>query len=200
MQDLRGLRRGRPNHCMTSATAMRGGNLLDGSSRLSANGRRLNHFLTVSSFADHAVVPESAATVVDPGMPLDRAALIGCAVLTGFGAVRNSATGGAGQAWPCSGVEGRAQRDPGRAGRRRRDRSSRWTSTAQARAREGLGATRHVDAGPKTTGRRRSRGHRRNGADHAFEAAGRAKRSSRRGIARRRRMVTVIGTLEADRS
>jgi Zn-dependent alcohol dehydrogenase len=83
--------RGRPNHCATTAAAMRTGNLLDGSSRLSLDGIRLNHFLTVSSFAGYAVVPESAATVVDPAMPLDCAALLGCAVLTGYGAVRNSA-------------------------------------------------------------------------------------------------------------
>jgi S-(hydroxymethyl)glutathione dehydrogenase/alcohol dehydrogenase len=84
-------RRGRPNHCTTTATAQQSGNLLDGSSRLSLDGQRLNHFLTVSSFAEYAVVPESAATIIDPAMPLDCAALIGCAVLTGYGAVRNSA-------------------------------------------------------------------------------------------------------------
>jgi Zn-dependent alcohol dehydrogenase len=82
---------GRPNHCVTAAAAMRAGTLLDGSSRLSANGEQLHHFLGVSSFAEYAVVPESAVTVIDPVMPLDRAALIGCGVLTGFGAVRNTA-------------------------------------------------------------------------------------------------------------
>lgn len=82
---------GRPNHCETAGAAMRAGALLDGSSRLSADGERLHHFLAVSSFADYAVVPESAITVIDPAMPLDRAALIGCGVLTGFGAVRNAA-------------------------------------------------------------------------------------------------------------
>lgn len=82
---------GRPNHCETAAAAMREGALLDGSSRLTAGGERLHHFLTVSSFAEYAVVPESAVTVIDPAMPLDRAALIGCGVLTGFGAVHNTA-------------------------------------------------------------------------------------------------------------
>jgi S-(hydroxymethyl)glutathione dehydrogenase/alcohol dehydrogenase len=70
---------------------MDGGNLLDGSSRLSRNGQRLNHFLTVSSFAEYVVVPESGAVAVAENMPLDRAALISCAVLTGFGAVVNTA-------------------------------------------------------------------------------------------------------------
>jgi Zn-dependent alcohol dehydrogenase len=82
---------GRPNHCETAAAAMRAGALLDGSSRLSVGGERLHHFLGVSSFAECAVVPESAVTVIDRAMPLDRAALLGCGVLTGFGAVRNTA-------------------------------------------------------------------------------------------------------------
>lgn len=84
-------RRGRPNYCDTAGTAMDGGNLLDGSSRLSRGGQRLNHFLTVSSFAEYAVVPESGTVAVQPQMPLDRAALVSCAVLTGFGAVMNTA-------------------------------------------------------------------------------------------------------------
>ena len=70
---------------------MNDGNLLDGSSRLSRGGERLNHFLTVSAFAEYAVVPESGAVAVPPTMPLDRAALLSCAVLTGFGAVVNTA-------------------------------------------------------------------------------------------------------------
>jgi S-(hydroxymethyl)glutathione dehydrogenase / alcohol dehydrogenase len=84
-------RRGRPNHCTVAGAAMSGGNLLDGSSRLSRRGERLNHFLTVSSFAEYAVVPESGAVAIDEDMPLDRAALISCAVLTGVGAVTNTA-------------------------------------------------------------------------------------------------------------
>jgi Zn-dependent alcohol dehydrogenase len=83
--------RGHRNHCETAAAAMRDGVLLDGSSRLRVGGHRLHHFLAVSSFAECAVVPESAVTVIDRAMPLDRAALMGCGVLTGFGAVRNTA-------------------------------------------------------------------------------------------------------------
>ena len=83
--------RGRPNYCVTAGTAMDGGNLFDGTSRLSLNGQRLNHFLAVSSFAQYAVVPESGAVAVANNMPLDRAALVSCAVLTGVGAVLNTA-------------------------------------------------------------------------------------------------------------
>lgn len=84
-------KRGMPNYCVTAGTAMAAGNLMDGSSRLSRRGERISHFLTVSSFAQYAVVPESGAVVVPAELPLDRAALISCAVLTGFGAVHNTA-------------------------------------------------------------------------------------------------------------
>jgi S-(hydroxymethyl)glutathione dehydrogenase/alcohol dehydrogenase len=70
---------------------MAAGVLLDGTRRLSADGRELHHFLTVSSFAEYAVVPESGAVTIPDSMPLDQAALLGCAVLTGFGAVHNTA-------------------------------------------------------------------------------------------------------------
>ena len=83
--------RGRPNYCTTAAAAMDAGTLLDGTRRLSLNGQRLNHFLGVSSFAEYAVVPESGAVAVAKDMPLDRASLVSCAVLTGVGAVLNTA-------------------------------------------------------------------------------------------------------------
>lgn len=100
-------RRGRPNYCLVTASAMSGGTLLDGTSRLTHRGERLNHFLTVSSFAEYAVVPESGAVAVHPDMPLDRAALLSCAVLTGFGAVVNTAAVPAGSrvaVFGCGGV------------------------------------------------------------------------------------------------
>ncbi len=84
-------KKGMPNYCATAGAAMADGNLMDGSSRLSRRGERINHFLTVSSFAQYAVVPESGAVAIPPELPLDRAALISCAVLTGYGAVRNTA-------------------------------------------------------------------------------------------------------------
>ena len=63
------------------------GNLLDGASRLSWNGARLNHFSVVSSHAEYFVVPESGAIAVPVEMPFDRACLLGCGVMTGVGAV-----------------------------------------------------------------------------------------------------------------
>lgn len=82
--------KGRPNYCLAAGDAMSGGTLFDGTSRLSRDGARLNHFLTVASFAEYAVVPESGLVRIREDMPFDRAALISCAVLTGFGATHNT--------------------------------------------------------------------------------------------------------------
>ena len=53
--------------------------------------QRLNKFLNLSSFAEQMLVHENALAKIRKDMPLDRAALIGCGVLTGFGAVANTA-------------------------------------------------------------------------------------------------------------
>lgn len=63
------------------------GHLLDGGSRLSWRGAKLHHFSVVSSHAEYSVVPESGAIQIPQEMPLDRACLIGCGVMTGVGAV-----------------------------------------------------------------------------------------------------------------
>lgn len=74
------------------------GGLWDGTSRLSAGGEAagqagetLHHFSCVSSFAEYAVVPEAGCIRIDDAIPFDVAALVGCAVTTGFGAVVNDA-------------------------------------------------------------------------------------------------------------
>ena len=84
--------RGHEVRCEVAATTVAvGGNLNDGTSRLSFNGRRLNHYLGVSSFAEAAVVPASGAIKIRQDAPLDVVALVGCAVATGVGAVINTA-------------------------------------------------------------------------------------------------------------
>ena len=98
---------GRPNYCATAGRAMSVGGLFDETSRLSLNGEKINHFLTVASFAEYVVVPASGAVVIPKEMPLDRAALISCAVLTGYGAVMNTAKVRAGSrvaVFGCGGV------------------------------------------------------------------------------------------------
>jgi S-(hydroxymethyl)glutathione dehydrogenase/alcohol dehydrogenase len=79
---------GNPNFCLT---AMSVGGMFDGTSRLSFNGQKINQFLTTASFAEYSVVPVSGLIKIPNEMPLDRAALISCAVLTGIGAVLNTA-------------------------------------------------------------------------------------------------------------
>jgi S-(hydroxymethyl)glutathione dehydrogenase / alcohol dehydrogenase len=83
---------GRTNLCETALTSNRHGTLPEGSSRLSLpDGRPVRHFLNVSCFAERCVVHAASAVPLPPGIPLWQAALIGCAVVTGLGAVRNAA-------------------------------------------------------------------------------------------------------------
>jgi len=83
---------GRPNLCETAIAHAWAGTLLDGTTRLRlADGRPVRHFNFVSCFADRCVVPAASAVPIPPELPLWQAALLGCAVVTGFGAVRNAA-------------------------------------------------------------------------------------------------------------
>ena len=59
--------------------------------RLSMNGEKLNALAGLGGFAQEALVHEQFVTKMPREMPLDRAALLGCAVITGMGAVRNAA-------------------------------------------------------------------------------------------------------------
>ena len=85
------LRRGRPALCEPGAVANGAGTLLSGARRLHCDrGVTVNHHLGVSGFATHCVVSRRSVVKVDPELPLDEAALFGCAVLTGVGAVVNT--------------------------------------------------------------------------------------------------------------
>jgi alcohol dehydrogenase len=82
---------GRPALCEPGAVANGAGTLLSGARRLHCDGVDVNHHLGVSGFADHAVVSRRSVVKIDRDLPLDEAALFGCAVLTGVGAVVNTA-------------------------------------------------------------------------------------------------------------
>jgi len=82
---------GRPALCEPGGAASVAGTLIGGGRRLSAGGAGINHHLGVSAFADHAVVSRNSLVKVDRDLPLEHAALFGCAVLTGVGAVVNTA-------------------------------------------------------------------------------------------------------------
>ena len=82
---------GRPALCEPGLRANVAGVLLTGARRLACDGASVNHHLGVSAFAEYAVVAEESCIKVDPALALDHAALFGCAVLTGVGAVVNTA-------------------------------------------------------------------------------------------------------------
>ncbi|VTU38147.1 zinc-dependent alcohol dehydrogenase family protein [Variovorax sp. PBL-E5] len=82
---------GRPALCEPGAAANGAGTLLSGERRLSHDGVPLNHHLGCSVFAEYATVSRRSVVKIDPTVPLDEAALFGCAVLTGVGAVVNTA-------------------------------------------------------------------------------------------------------------
>jgi alcohol dehydrogenase len=76
--------------CKPASTANGEGRLLRGGRRLAEDGHAIHHHLGVSAFATHAVIDERSAVKIDADIPPEIAALFGCAVLTGVGAVLNS--------------------------------------------------------------------------------------------------------------
>ena len=82
---------GRPALCEPGAAANGSGTLLGGARRLRRGGETLHHHLGVSAFAQHATVSRRSLVRIDRALPLEEAALFGCAVLTGVGAVINTA-------------------------------------------------------------------------------------------------------------
>lgn len=82
---------GRPALCEPGNAANIAGEMLAGGRRLRLDGAPVNHHLGISAFAEHAVVSRRSVVRIDPGLPLEQAALFGCAVQTGVGAVVNTA-------------------------------------------------------------------------------------------------------------
>src|SRR5579883_3227044 len=78
---------GHPSLCQTAEIKLPPGV----SQRLSWKGGLMHQFLNLSSYAEEMLVHEHALVKIRPDMPLDRAALIGCGVLTGVGAVFHTA-------------------------------------------------------------------------------------------------------------
>jgi alcohol dehydrogenase len=83
---------GRTQLCETHASARAKGHLMGGGSRLrDADGNEIAHQSGVSCFAEYTVVDRGSAVKVDKDLPLADAAIFGCAVMTGVGAVMNTA-------------------------------------------------------------------------------------------------------------
>lgn len=76
--------------CGPGSAANAAGTLVGGGTRLHRDGSPVHHHLGVSAFASHAVVSRTSVVRVDPDVPPEVAALLGCAVLTGGGAVVNA--------------------------------------------------------------------------------------------------------------
>jgi alcohol dehydrogenase len=84
--------RGRPNICPSGNAARAAGSLVSGAKRLRRlDGTPINHNSGLSLFAQFAVVARRSAVKIDKDIPLDDAAIFGCAVMTGAGAVINTA-------------------------------------------------------------------------------------------------------------
>src|SRR2546428_794028 len=82
------------------------GVLPEGTTRMSLGGRPVYQYGHVATYASVTVVAESSAIAIDRTMPLDRAALIGCSVMTGVGAVINTAAVPPGASMAVFGVGG----------------------------------------------------------------------------------------------
>ncbi len=83
---------GRPALCEPGAAANTAGVLLGGNRRwCDSPAGPVSHHLGISGFAEHIVVSARSAVRIDPALPMEIAALFGCAVMTGVGAVINTA-------------------------------------------------------------------------------------------------------------
>jgi S-(hydroxymethyl)glutathione dehydrogenase/alcohol dehydrogenase len=79
--------RGRPARCLALQRAIGAGTLVDGTTGLSLDGETVYRGTATGALADRVVVSERVALPTGGDVPLDRAALLGCAALTGVGAV-----------------------------------------------------------------------------------------------------------------
>jgi S-(hydroxymethyl)glutathione dehydrogenase / alcohol dehydrogenase len=94
---------GHPNVCTGGIVAR----AEDAAPRLSQGGKPFRTFAAIGSYAEYMLVHENSLVRIEPEIPLDRAALVGCGVLTGVGAALRSAGLQAGQTvavFGCGGV------------------------------------------------------------------------------------------------
>jgi Zn-dependent alcohol dehydrogenase len=95
-----------PQLCSTVWPAMGTGGLMDGTPRLSRDGEPVFHYSFLSTFAEACVVPERSCIPIADDVPFDVAALVGCAVTTGVGAVWRTAQTRAGDRFAVFGCGG----------------------------------------------------------------------------------------------
>jgi S-(hydroxymethyl)glutathione dehydrogenase/alcohol dehydrogenase len=78
--------RGQPILCDTYVSQAPLAVAFDGTTRLSLRGQPVRTMMNIAAFAEYAIVTDACAVAIPSLMPLDRACLLGCAVLTGVGA------------------------------------------------------------------------------------------------------------------
>jgi NDMA-dependent alcohol dehydrogenase len=81
----------RPSLCDTFVGPIWAGTMMDGATRLSKDGQPIYHFSATACFAERTVVPQECCVPLSKDIPLAIAAVVGCAVTTGVGAVLNTA-------------------------------------------------------------------------------------------------------------
>jgi len=82
---------GRTNLCGAIRTTQGRGVLPDGTSRFSAKGKTVYHYMGTSTFSQYTVLPEIAVAKINPAAALEKVCLLGCGITTGIGAVLNTA-------------------------------------------------------------------------------------------------------------
>ena len=97
---------GREALCEPGVVSNNMGELLGGGVRMHMNGQDVFHHVGVSAFSEYAVVSTRSLVKIDKDLPLDQAAVFGCAVLTGMGAVVNTAAVRPGQSVAVVGLGG----------------------------------------------------------------------------------------------
>jgi S-(hydroxymethyl)glutathione dehydrogenase/alcohol dehydrogenase len=85
------IRSGKTNLCSTIRETQGRGVMPDGTSRFSYKGRQILHYMGTSTFSEYTVLPEISVAKISKEAPLSKACVMGCAVPTGIGAVRNAA-------------------------------------------------------------------------------------------------------------
>lgn len=85
------IKSGKTNLCQTIRETQGRGVMPDGTSRFSHKGRMIHHYMGTSTFSEYTVLPEISVARISTEAPLAKASVMGCAIPTGMGAVRNTA-------------------------------------------------------------------------------------------------------------
>ena len=151
------------------------GALTDGESRLQLQNAPLNHFSMISSHAEFSIVPEAGAIRITKELPFDRACLIGCSVMTGYGAATRLAPISAGSSVLVVGCGAVGLNVIQGAVKQEAEKIIAVDTDLRhlALARE-FGATLAIDATTSEAAERIREHTAGRGADYAFEAAGKA--------------------------